>query len=380
MRIMLASATVAQYPSGGGHWNWLLQYPFGLRDLGYHVVWLEVVRASTDHAHDVALIGAFLERTAKYGLGGRVVVALARETPLANLDEAEIHGATRKRLMEFVRETDLLWNFWYALKAPLLNHFRRRAFIDVDPGHLQVCAASFADLALDDHDAYLTVGMKMHDADCGVPSLGRKWHSFRPFAYLPLYQLSTLPDAHAPFSSITHWSWEELHFNHRVLSVSKRAAYLRYADLPSLAQRRMELAADLPSEDETIFRAKGWQIVSPERVAGSPEQYRDYIARSRAEFMCPKPIHLDLKTGWFSDRSVAYLASGRPVLAEDTGFSEKLPTGLGLIPFRDLNEAVAGVTEIDRNYAKHCRAARELAEEFFDSGECLQAMLRTCDL
>ena len=380
MRIILASATVAQYPSGGGHWNWLLQYPFGLRDLGHDVVWLEVVRASNDHAHDIALIRAFLERMAKYGLAGRVVVALAKETPLGNPNEAEIHGATRQRLMEFVRDADLVWNFWYALKAPVLDCFRRRAFIDVDPGHLQVCAASFPDLAPDNHDSYLTVGLKMHEADCGVPSLGRKWHSFRPFAYLPLYEVTAPPDSHAPFSSITHWTWEELHFNNRVLSVSKRVAYLRYLDLPSRAKRRMQLAADLPSEDETKFRAKGWEIVSPDRVAASPEHYRDYIGRSRAEFMCPKPIHLDLKTGWFSDRSVAYLASGRPVLAEDTGFCEKFPTGLGLVPFSDLDEALAGVAEIDRNYPKHCRVARELAEEFFDSRKCLQAMLAACDL
>jgi hypothetical protein len=337
------------------------------------------LQATNNHAYDLELIRAFLERTAKYGLAGRVVVALASKAPIGNLDEAEIYGATKERFLAFVREADLVWNFWYALKAPFLDCFRRRAFIDVDPGHLQVCAASFADLALDNHDSYLTVGLKMHEADCGVPSLGRKWHSFRPFAFLPLYESSSPPDSRAPFSSITHWTWEELHFNQRVLSVSKRTAYLRYTNLPSQARRPMELVADLPSEDETLLRANGWDIVSPDLVAGSPEHSRAYIARSRAEFICPKPIHRDLKTGWFSDRSVAYLASGRPVLAEDTGFSEKLPTGLGLVPFRDREEAVAGVAEIDGNYAKHCRAARGLAEEFFDSRKCLRAMLAACD-
>jgi hypothetical protein len=150
---------------------------------------------------------------------------------------------------------------------------------------LQIFAASFPDLAFDNNDSYLTGGLKMHEADCDVPSLGRTWHSFRPFAYLPLYELTAPPDSRAPFSSITHWTWEELHFNHRVLSVSKRAAYLRYLDLPLQAKRRMELAADLPSEDEVIFRARGWAIVSPDRVAGTPEHYRDYIGKSRAEFM-----------------------------------------------------------------------------------------------
>jgi hypothetical protein len=95
--------------------------------------------------------------------------------------------------------------------------------------------------------------------------------------------------------------------------------------------------------------------------------------------MCAKPIHVAMKTGWFSDRSIAYLASGRPVLAQETGFSERLPTGRGLLGFRDMREAVAGVAEIDGNYAQHSRAARELAEAFFDSRKCLTGLLAACD-
>ena len=95
--------------------------------------------------------------------------------------------------------------------------------------------------------------------------------------------------------------------------------------------------------------------------------------------MCAKPIHVAMKTGWFSDRSIAYLASGRPVLAQDTGFTERLPTGHGLLAFRDMREAQAGVAEIDGNYEKHRRAARQLAEAFFDSRKCLTALLAACD-
>ena len=95
--------------------------------------------------------------------------------------------------------------------------------------------------------------------------------------------------------------------------------------------------------------------------------------------MCAKPIHVAMKTGWFSDRSIAYLASGRPVLAQETGFGERLPTGLGLLAFRDLAEAVAGVAEIDGNYARHSRAARELAESSFDSRKCLRDLLSACE-
>ena len=116
----------------------------------------------------------------------------------------------------------------------------------------------------------------------------------------------------------------------------------------------------------------------PTRVAASPAVYADYVRRSRAEISCPKPIYRELKTGWLSDRSAAYLASGRPVLAEDTGLSDHLPTGEGLLMFRDLEEAVAGVAEIDAHYERHCRAARMFAEEHLDSGRCLSKMLALC--
>jgi hypothetical protein len=375
MRIVLASATVAQYPNGGGHWHWRLQYPLGLLALGHDVLWLEVLRASGDRARDLNLVGSFLERTAKYDLRNRAVVALARDTPLGNLAQAEIYGATREEIARLIREADLVWNFWYGLKAPLLSEFRRRVFLDVDPGHFHVCAASFPELEIDDHDAYLTVGLKINDADCGIPLLGRKWHSFRPFSFAPANKAETNPGMEAAFTSITHWTWEELHFNRRVLSVSKRAAYLNFAELPLRTKRQFELAANLPPGDEPLFHSNGWRLVDPNRIAASPEQYLDYIHQSRAEFMCPKPIHVDLKTGWFSDRSATYLSSGRPVLAQDTGFSEKLPTGLGIVTFNNLEEAAAGVADIDADYDRHRRAASELAEQLFSPRKCLEEML-----
>jgi hypothetical protein len=118
-----------------------------------------------------------------------------------------------------------------------------------------------------------------------------------------------------------------------------------------------------------------WRLVNPWEVAASPMDYRGYIARSRAEFGCPKPIFRELRTGWFSDRSACYLASGRPVLAEDTGFSEHLPIGEGLLAFCDTNSALAGVAAIDADYTRHMRAARAIAEDLLDSRRCLPAML-----
>ncbi|MGE5193890.1 MAG: hypothetical protein ACM3U2_15450, partial [Deltaproteobacteria bacterium] len=123
------------------------------------------------------------------------------------------------------------------------------------------------------------------------------------------------------------------------------------------------------------LQAHGWKIVDPHMVVASPSLYRAYIQSSLGEISCAKPIFRELKTGWFSDRSVCYLASGRPVLAEDTGWSDDLPVGQGLLPFRDIDEAVAGAAEIAAHYSSHSQAAREIAEAYFDSHKCLEGML-----
>jgi hypothetical protein len=284
--------------------------------------------------------------------------------------------------MDLIRSADLLLNFACAVRSPLLSMFKRRALLDFDPGHLQVAALDW-DLALHEHDVVLTIGARLHAPDCAVPTLGLTWRTFEPVVYLPMWPVTAGPGPQAPFTSVTQWTWEELAWQGRPISVSKRTAYLEYLDLPRLARRPFELAANIgaadPTGDRALLHDHGWRVADPHRVSGSPEQYRDYIAASRAEFMCAKPIHVAMRTGWFSDRSVAYLASGRPVLAQETRFGDRLPTGRGLLAFRDMREALAGVAEIDGNYAAHCRAARELAEAFFDSTKSLTALLAACD-
>src|SRR5262249_9690875 len=159
-----------------------------------------------------------------------------------------------------------------------------------------------------------------------------------------------------------------------VLSTSKRDAYLQYVELPRRADRAFELAANMDPTDDTgdreLLLSHGWQLRHPHKVAGSPALYQQYIRHSRAEISCSKPIYRELKTGWVSDRSACYLASGRPVLAEDTGFSDVLPTGEGLLTFNSLEEAIAGAREIDAHYQRHRRSARKVAEEYLGSRRC----------
>ena len=236
-------------------------------------------------------------------------------------------------------------------------------------------------MGLNDHDLFFSAGLKMQDADWEVPQLDLVWHPFPQFVYLPLWR-PTPGSRDAPFTSVTQWGWDEHWVGERVLSTSKREAYLRVLELPKRAGRSFELPVNLHPDDRTgdreLLLANGSKLADPHEVAGSPAAYADYIRRSRAEISRPKPIYRELKTSWLSDRSAAYLASGRPVLAEDTGLSDKLPTGAGLLTFRDLTEAVAGVAEIDAHYEDHCRAARMFAEEYLDPTDCLGKMLALC--
>ena len=298
---------------------------------------------------------------------------------MRNLDQAKFHGRSAIELARIARDADLLWNFWYALEDPFLQQFRRRAFIDVDPGHLQVCVALGA-YTLGAHDTYLTIGLNVGEQSCAIPTLGLQWRPFRPLVHMPSWDVAADPGSQAPFTSITHWTWEQLHYQNRVLSLSKREAYLRYLTLPRITKRRFDLAANLGhADDQDLLHRNGWNVVDPYDVALTPAGYCEFIQNSRAEFICPKPMHVQLNTGWLSDRSAAYLASGRPVVSEDTGFCNKLPVGYGFLPFRSLDEAAAAVEEVDANYQRHSLAARELAETYFDSRRCLSEMLAACE-
>jgi hypothetical protein len=275
-------------------------------------------------------------------------------------------------------------NFCFTLRQPLLSMFRHRALVDLDPGIVQVPLENAEGMDLSEHHTFLTVGTKMHDPDCKVPTLGRKWHHYFPPVHLPLWRLAADPGRAAPFSSVTQWTRKNMEIDGRMVPKNKRDAYLRYLDLPLRAGRSFELAANLPvgdaDGDRELLQRHGWTVVDPHLAAKSPAAYRNYVRRSRAEIMCPKPAYRELNTGWFSDRSSCYLASGRPVLAEDTGFSDRLPTGKGLVAFRTMEEAVEGVAAIESDYPQHMRAARKLAEEYLDARRCVASMLRASGL
>lgn len=347
------------------------------------MLWVELLQSCGHRETDLQVIRDFFERLTVYDLSRNCAVLLFNRDPyLEPFEDGEAFGIDKKHLSTFFQSAELLLNFCCAFGQPLLSLFKRRALLDFDPGHLQL-TVNTADLNVRDHEIFLTIGARINQPDSEIPTLGLEWRTFEPFVFLPMWPASPDPGPRAPFSSITQWTWELLPWQGRMLSASKRSAYLKYAELPLLTHRAFELAANIgeqdPANDRQYLRERGWNLVEPHQVASLPMLYQQYIQASRAEFACPKPIHVEMRTGWFSDRSVAYLASGRPVVAEDTGFSERFPTDSGLLAFRNVAEAAARVDEIDGDYQRHSRAAREIAETFFDSRKCLEALLSACE-
>lgn len=381
MRIVLANSSLVGYPEAGGLWTLFLPYLLGLRALNHEPLWMEIYRKTDDAARDRQLIEIFFSRMREWGLESDCVILAVETKQPVTIETSEVHSRGKFVLKEFLQSADLLWNFASALKQPMLSLFKRRVLLDIDPGHWQVSALQF-DLGQNDHEVFLTVGSKIQDPDCDVPRLGLQWHPFPPIIHLPMWPELPDPGPLAPITSVTQWNWGEIWWNERVLSISKRAAYLNYLQLPRRTTRPFELAANIHPLDHTgdreLLRENNWTLVHPHDQCGSPAAYMSYIGTSRAELCCAKPIFRELKTGWLSDRSACYLASGRPVLAEETGFSDHYPTGDGLLRFRNLDEAAEAVRQIDDNYLHHSRAAREFAETYLNATVVLPKMIELC--
>jgi hypothetical protein len=382
MKIVLGSGALAGYPQGGGHWSWYLQYPVGLRALGHDVFWLELLPRSGRPNIDNRRIGIFFARMRRLGFGERCAVLLHdRDRPPPLVSDECIYGIGTASLKSIIRNADVLWNLHCSIRAPLLHEFKWKALLDVDPGILQVSALSW-DMGIDEHDVLFSVGSKIKDRDCEIPKHRDNWRPFFPCVHMPFWPVDP-PRGQAPITSVTQWNWgSDLSFNGRTLSGSKRDAYLRFLDLPSRCPANFVLAANIHPNDVTgdreLLTEHGWTLVHPHQCIRTVAQYQRFIRDSIAEFGCAKSVYTALRTGWFSDRSAAYLASGRPVLAEDTGFADHLPTGLGLLSFRTLDQAAAAVDELLRNYPRHQKAAREIAESYLSTEHVLAKMVDYC--
>lgn len=353
---IVAGALASKVANGGHAWT-RISLVHGFRRLGFDVVFVEQLGAPENAERDY-----FDRLCAKFGLDGYL---LTGQPPYELIARAE--AAT------------LLVNVGGHLTAPELKRGPRvRIYLDDDPGYTQLWQqAGLLNERLAGHDHYFTFGANVGRPGCSLPVDGVRWRPIRPPAVLDEWPVTTAGSD--GFKTVASWrgGYGRVEANGRLYG-QKAHEFRRVAQLPELTAQSFEIALDIGDADQAdaqMMLDHHWRLVDPAVVAGSPDDFRRYVQGAAAEFSVTQGIYAETRCGWFSDRTTCFLASGKPTLVQDTGFSESLPTGEGLLAFTTLDDAVAGVAAIQRDYQAHAESARAIAEEHFDSDKVLGRML-----
>ena len=367
--VVLSAFNVANFPEGGGHFWVYMQYALGLRQLGCDVWWMErFIRGTNDH-RDAATIATFFDRMEEFGFGGKALLIAARDRHMP-WTESLLVGPSLSEAHALMRRTDLLLNFHYAIEPDLLGRFRRTALVDIDPGLFQFWL-SRGQLSVPQHDRYFTTGETVGEPGSPIPDCGLPWVPIRPCVSLADWDYSFHPERDA-MTTVSAWSSGDWVKDDVVrYENSKRAAFLAFKDLPRHTTQPLELAlfmvTDEDREEQSLMQRLGWRVRPSRLVAGSPDAYRRYIRSSRGEFACAKRSCMEFQNAWVSDRTLCYLASGKPAVVQHTGPSRYLPDADGLFRFHTIEGAAESLAAMNADYEHHCRAARALAEAHFDA-------------
>jgi hypothetical protein len=370
LRILLSGRIAGALDQGGLAWV-VLQYALGLRRLGHEVLLVESLPA--------AALGPPLAESR----AGRYFRAVAsrfglEDATLVGAGTRETAGLSYERLAERARSADLLVNISGLLREEaLLERIPIRVYLDVDPGFTQLWHLGGIDMSFSLHTHFATIGEGLVDSN--VPTCGLSWLTTRQPVVLERWPVAEelVWDG---LTTIAHWrSYGSI--EHEGVHYGQKAHSLRpMLPLPTRTDERFLLALSIDpgdARDLEALRVAGWQLLDPIEAAGTPERYHAFVQGSKAEFAVAKSGYVQFDCGWFGDRSVCYLASGRPVFAQETGFSRFLPTGRGLVAFHDADGVLAAVDELRRDYRGHRQAARALAEEYFDSDRVLTRLLES---
>jgi hypothetical protein len=376
---VIIAGSLAQQPGRGGHTWVFLQYILGFKKLGWDVVFV-------DHLLQEMCINAVAERCSFEN-------SVNLEYFVRTMDEFDLHdshallynngervvGMSRPALIQKVSESTLLINVMGFLRdEEVLASAPRIAFLDIDPGFAQMWQESGLCRIFDGHDCYVTIGENIGQPQCTIPTCGLKWITTRQPVQLDYWKPANGSTGRS-FTSIASWRGDFGPITFRGKTYGLRVhEFRKVVALPTLTDERFEIALDIhPADDgdKTLLQQNGWKVIEPRTVSDNPRRYQDFIQQSGAEFMIAKNIYVETRSGWFSDRSCCYLASGKPVLSQDTALAPLYPVSKGLLTFTSLDEALYGVKEISRNYAAHSRAARDIAVEYFDSNKVLRQLV-----
>lgn len=374
LTIVFSGMVAADPHQGGATWA-VLQYVLGLRGLGHDVYLVEPLPTSTTQSESekqARQASYFREVVSQFGLEERASLLLPGE------GERDTAGLPYQAVREVCREADIILNVSGMLAdAELLQHAPVRAYVDLDPAFVQLWAAQGIDMRMEGHTHFVTVGLELGSTECRVPTCGKRWITTKQPVVLDYWDTADEGRGEA-FTTIGNWrGYGSVEMEGEFLG-QKAHSMRELLELPAMTRERLALAMSIHSDerpDLEALQANEWCLVDPRQVASTPDRYQQFIRESKGEFGVAKSGYVKSRCGWFSDRSVCYLASGRPVIAQDTGFSKHLPVGDGLLSFTNTWEAAQALDEVSRNYDAHRQAARQIAENEFDSKVVLPRLL-----
>lgn len=368
---LILTGIIGRYPVGGVTWC-ALHYIAGFQSLGYDVFYLE---DTGECGFDPVSNGITTDASyaVKYIRQQLRIVNLENEWAYVDY-EGGYHGKTRGQVAGICREADVMVNLsggcWFA--RPEYDHLQK-IFIDTDPGFIQCNIAEDPTLSefFSSYDSFFTFALNVDNSTCNLPETPFRWHPTIQPLELDFWPM-TEPPQQGAYTTIMSWRTDSF----PGMGKGKSAELLHLIELPKKIRQRIKLAIAGHAPVDRL-KQHGWEIIDAVQATNDPFAYQAFIQGSRAELGFAKAMYVETHSGWFSDRTQCYLATGRPALVRETGFCGILPCGEGLLTFVDESEILQGMEEIESDYVRHMHCAREIAEEYFSAGKVVSSLLRT---
>ncbi len=383
--IVLVFGILFWFPLAGVTYQFL-HFLLGLRRLGYDPYYIE---DSGRWIYDPALNDLSPDVTGNLSAVVPILEAHGFRDRWAfrgNYPGGKCYGLSEERILCLYREADAFLNVTGAQEIREEHRLcRRRIYIETDPVAAQIKVAQGEKetiAALAAHETLFSYGGNFGRPDCLVPLERFTWQRTCQPVVLDLWNTNSPPPPGAAYNTIATWNHKgkDIVYQGETYYWSKDREFRKFLDLPLRRPVPFELAAGADEATRKVLSTNGWRISDPIEISSDMSRYHQFICQSRGEFSVAKDQNIRLRSGWFSDRSACYLAAGRPVINQDTGFGSYLPTGKGLFAFRTMDDILAAVDDIERDYAGNCRAARQIASEYFAAEKVLGCLMERAGL
>jgi len=376
MATIILGSYMFRYPLGGMN-SWVLQYLLGLKDLGHDVYFVEKYGyanscydpekeiMSDDCSYGLKLVSELL---ARFGLENKWCFVTRNDV---------YHGLSEKQINEVFRSADLFIDMGsHGSWSEESDRVSLNVLIDGEPGYTQITWAAKLEegIPIPKYDRYFTNGKNIGDPGNPVPTLGLKWEPVYSPVSCMLFPVAN-PVNNDSYSTVMNWqSHDPVKYN-GIEYGQKDVEFKKFIGLPKFTNVLMEVAVSGKNIPDQTLKENSWVVRNGKNVTLTFDAFRNYLSACRAEFSVCKNVFVANNTGWFSDKSAAYLACGKPVILQDTGFNKHLPVGIGLFAFSNMKDATEAITEIERNYNKHSGAAKEIACEYLESKKVMRQFL-----